>query len=214
MKKLIVLLMFMVNYSCFAQQESVFNLKDYKLYKIFISGINSPEKADYISRLTEKFSLCIFSYVFHEEGYGYFMVDNFYKVHEIEKTINNQNGLSYDSFEELQLTNDNFLEMYLRRGGIAKTQFSDTPPRKLIMGPNNVLTKNMFKAANDIWVNKYPENAGMVESYYIEKIRKELPRFTDTGNPEKDKQSYLKAKDKWIKENPDKYEKLLKYKEE
>lgn len=37
----------------------------------------------------------------------------------------------------------------------------------------------------------------------------DFPVYIDTGNPEKDKENYGKAKNQWIQSNPDKYLNLL-----
>ena len=212
MKKLLVLVMLISGY-CYAQ-EPVFNFNQNKIYKINIAGADNVKTADEVARLIEKNLLCVFSYVDPLTGTGYFIVDNFYKVHEIEKMINNSDGLAYLSFEEIPLTEDLFLEMYMKRGGFEKAEFSNNPPKMIIMGPYNELSKALYKKAVSIWVLKYPENKNMIESYYIEDVRKELPKFIDTGNPKQDSLKYFKAKDKWILENPEKYERLIKYKED
>ncbi len=48
----------------------------------------------------------------------------------------------------------------------------------------------------------------------LEQYRKEnnvpedFPRFIDTGNPKKDLDNYYKAKQEWIKNNPERFEKI------
>lgn len=41
-----------------------------------------------------------------------------------------------------------------------------------------------------------------------------MPVFIDTGNPVTDQENYNKAKETWIKENPDKYQELNKKKDD
>jgi hypothetical protein len=208
------ILFFFLSATCFSQQEPVFNFEKNKAYKIFLKGADDFKKADEIGRQMEKMQLAIFSYVDSVNGIGYFIVDNFYKVHEIEKMINNTDGYSYIGFEEIPLNGDNFLDMYMKRGGFENNEFSSNAPKKVMMGPFENLSKSLYKKAVSVWVQKYPENKEMVEKYYIEKIKNEVPKFVDTGNPEKDNQEYNKAKEKWINENPEKYDRIIKYKED
>jgi hypothetical protein len=210
MKKLIFLLLLLSGY-CYGQTP-VFEFEKDKLYKIQILGVNDSADADNIARTMEKMGLSIFSFVDFKTGFGYFIVDNYYKVHEIEKMINNKDKYAYVGYQDMALTEDNFLEIYLKRGGVSESNFSEKPPKKIIMGPFNDLTSALYKKAVAVWVKKYPEKSTLIESYYIEKIRSELPKFEDTGNPKKDSLHYYKLKDKWILENAEKYERLLKYK--
>jgi hypothetical protein len=212
MKKILILLLLVSGY-CYSQQP-VFNFEKDKLYKIKINGVENAKDADMIARMTEKNLISVFSYVDFTTGDGLFIVDNFYKVHEIEKLINNQERFAYVSFEEIPLTNDNFLNMYMKRGGFRDEDFSTNPPKKIMMGPFNGLTNDLYKKAESVWVELYPDKKELIESYYIEKLEKELPKFIDTGNPEKDNKKYLEAKDKWVKENPEKYQRYLKFKVE
>ena len=212
MRKLLFILFLLSSGFCYAQ-EPVFNFETNKLYKISLLGVDNYEKADDIARTMEKNLLSIFSYVDHIEGNGYFIVDNFHKIHEIEKMIKNKEGYSFNGFEEMPLTEDNFIDIYMKRGGYEKAEFSQHPPKPIIMGPHNELSKKLYDKAASIWVKTYPENIEMIESYYIEKIKSELPRFIDTGNPQKDNLNYTNAKDKWIKDNPEKYDRLNRYRE-
>ncbi len=212
MKKLIVLLVFISGY-CYSQVP-VFNFQTNKEYKIILKGADDFKKADEIGRQMEKMQLAVFSYVDPVNDIGYFIVDNFYKVHEIEKIINNIDGCSYISFEEIPLNEDNYLDMYMKRGGFENNEFSNNPPKKVIMGPYDELSNSLYKKAVSVWVKKYPENKEMIEKYYIEKIKNEAPKFVDTGNPEKDNQEYNKAKEKWLNENPEKYNRIINYRED
>jgi len=153
MKKLIILFVF-ISSTCFSQ-DIIFNFQKAQLYKITMEGANDFNKADNIGRTMEKMQLAIFSYVDPTTSTGYFIVDNFYKVHEIEKMINNKDGYSYTGSEEFQLTEDNFLEMYMKRGGYEPDEFSSQPPKKIIMGPFNELTNSLYNKANEIWDKKY-----------------------------------------------------------
>lgn len=152
MKKILILLVF-ISSTCFSQ-EMAFNFEKNKAYKIAIKGANDFNKADYISRTMEKMQLSIFSYVDTTTSIGYFIVDNFYKVHEIEKMIN-EKGYTFNGSEEFQLTEDKFLEMYLKREGYEPAEFSSHPPKKIQMGPYNQLTMDLFNKANEIWGKKY-----------------------------------------------------------
>lgn len=212
MKKILIFLLVVSGY-CYAQQP-VFNFEKNKLYKIKINGVENASDADMIARLTEKNLLSIFSYVDYTTGEGLFIVDNFYKVHEIEKIVNNQERFAYVSFEEMPLNNENFLSMYMKRGGFRTEDFASNPPKKIMMGPFTKLADDLYLKAEDLWVGFYPDKKEMIERFYIEKIEKELPKFIDTGNPDDDNKKYIKAKEKWISENPEKYQRYLKFKVE
>ena len=153
MKKLIILFVF-ISSTCFSQ-DIIFNFQKAQLYKITMEGANDFNKADNIGRTMEKMQLAIFSYVDTTTSTGYFIVDNFYKVHEIEKAINNQSGYKYIGFEEMQLSETLFLEIYMKRGGFGTAEFSNQPPKKIQMGPFNELTNSLFNKANEIWDKKY-----------------------------------------------------------
>lgn len=122
-----------------------------------MEGADNFNKADNIERLMEKMKLSLFSYVDTITSTGYYIVDNFYKVHEIEKAINNQNGYKYIGNEEMQLTEDFFLEIYMKRGGFKSSEFSSQLPRKIQMGPFNELTNGLYNKAKEIWEKKYKQ---------------------------------------------------------
>lgn len=153
MRKLLIMLMLVSGY-CYAQEPS-FNFETNKLYKINISGADNVTIADEIERLIEKNLLCIFSDVDQLTSTGYFIVDNFYKVHEIEKMINNRDGLAYLSYEELPLTEDIFLEIYMKRGGYKPVEFPSYSPKKVQMGPFQKLTDELYLKAKEVWDKKY-----------------------------------------------------------
>jgi hypothetical protein len=153
MKKILILLVF-ISSTCLSQ-EMIFNFEKNKVYKIKMEGANDFKKADHIARLMEKTTLSLFSYVDSTNGTGYFIVDNFYKVHEIEKMINNEKEIKFLSSEEIPLTEDLFIEMYMKRGGYESTQFSLQPPKKIVMGPFNGLSNSLFEKATEIWEKKF-----------------------------------------------------------
>jgi len=156
MKKLIIVLILFAE-TCFSQ-EMIFNFEKDKIYKINIDGATDFNKADNIARLMEKTKLSLFSYVDFNTSTGYFVVDNFYKVHEIEKMINNQNGYKYLGYEELQLTEDMFLDIYMKRSGYEPAEYPLDEPKKITMGPFNNLTNGLYSKALEIWKNKYLKN--------------------------------------------------------
>jgi hypothetical protein len=153
MKKFLFLLIFISGY-CYSQ-EPVFNLEKNKAYKISMKGLSDHNKADYITRTVEKMQMAIFAFADPVTETGYFIVDNFYKVHEIEKIIDNENGFHYIGYEEVDLTEDAFFEMYMQRGGFEKGEFSTNPPKKVIMGPYNKLTNDLYNKAVEIWDKKF-----------------------------------------------------------
>lgn len=156
MKKILIVLVF-ISSACIAQ-EPVFNFEKNKAYKITMKGADDFNKADNIARSSEKMQLAVFSYVDPTTSTGYFIVDNFYKVHEIEKMINNQDGYNYTGYEELQLTEDFFLDIYMKRGGFEPSEFSNQTPKKVQMGPFTELSNSLYTRAKKVWVNKYPES--------------------------------------------------------
>ncbi len=153
MKKFLILLIFVSGY-CYSQ-EPVFNFENDKACKITMKGADTYNKADHIERLMEKMMLSLFSYVDTTNSTGYFIVDNFYKVHEIEKLLNNESEMNFIGSEEIQLTEDFFLEIYMKRGRFKPDEFSSYPPKKIIMGPFNKLTDGLYNKASEIWKKKY-----------------------------------------------------------
>ena len=153
MRNLFILLLFLSGY-CYSQ-EPVFNFEKNKAYKITMKGADDFKKADLIARTMEKNQLSIFAYVDPSTSAGCFIVDNFYKVHEIEKMINNQAGFSYVGFEEIPLNEELFLDIYMKRGGYNPDEFASQPPKKIIMGPFNELSNSLNKKAIEIWEKKY-----------------------------------------------------------
>ena len=118
-------------------------------------GVDNFKKADNVERLTEKMFMSIFSFVDTTTSTGYFIVDNFYKVHEIEKIINNQNDIHFKSSEEVKLTEDLYLEIYQKRSRSNPDEFSLLPPKKVFIGPFVKLTNDLYNKANEIWEKKY-----------------------------------------------------------
>ena len=56
-----------------------------------------------------------------------------------------------------------------------------------------------------------PENAGAVNniSSTNQQPSSDFPTYINTGNPEKDAETYAKAKQVWISKNPEKYQQML-----
>ena len=157
MKNILAIVFVLSLGTCIAQQ-SEFNLQKNKLYKISLSGADNFSKADEVSRLMEKNMLSIFSYVDFTTGEGYFIVDNYYKVHEIEKMLDNSNEFKYISFEEIPLSKDIFLEIYFKRGGENTDDFSVGLPKKVNLGPKVELAEQLYGVAKEIWVENYPDS--------------------------------------------------------
>ncbi len=153
MRRFLILLVF-ISSACIAQ-ESGFNFEKNKAYKITMKGADDFNKADNIQRLMEKMKLSLFGYVDPATSTGYFVVDNFYKVHEIEKMIDNQEGYKYTGYEEIKLTEDFFLDIYMKRGGFESAEFTLNSPKRIQMGPFIQLTNDLFSKANEIWEKKY-----------------------------------------------------------
>lgn len=202
MKKILILFVF-ISSTCFSQVGPVFNFEKNKAYKITIKGVDILLKADYIERQMEKLQLAIFSFVDPTTSMGYFIVDNLNKVQEIEKTLNNEKGFSFIGFEEIPLTEENFLEMYIKRGGVEKAEFSKNIPKQIVMGPYQELSSSLYLKALIVWEkeykNVYNKLQGLPEHY---------PVFFNSGNPEYDNSKYGHAKEEWVKNYPDEVEQI------
>ncbi len=197
MKKLLILFVLMSSTS-FSQGGPSFNFEKNKAFKITMKGASDFAKADLVSRQMEKMQLAIFSVVDPQTSTGFFIVDNINKVQGIEKALNNLNGFSFVAFEEVSLTEDLFLEMYLKRGGFEKADYSKNKPKQIMMGPDVNLTNSLYRKAIDLWEKDYSKAYqnnlnGRPEHY---------PVFVSTGNPEKDSYSFELAKQEWIKNYP------------
>jgi hypothetical protein len=56
-----------------------------------------------------------------------------------------------------------------------------------------------------------PENAGTANNVSVtnQQLPSDFPTYINTGNPEKDAETYAKAKQEWISKNPEKYQQML-----
>lgn len=197
MKKLLILFVF-ISSTCFSQVGPVFNFEKNKAYKITLKGADNLVKADNIERQIEKLQLAIFSFVDPAISTGYFVVDNFNQLQGIKNTLNNEKGFSFIGFEEIPLTEEIFLEMYMKRCGFEKTEFSKNIPKQIVMGPYQELSSSLYLKALIVWEkeykNAYNKLQGLPEHY---------PVFFNTDNPEYDNSKYDLAKKEWIKNYPD-----------
>ncbi|OFY86486.1 MAG: hypothetical protein A3F72_14970 [Bacteroidetes bacterium RIFCSPLOWO2_12_FULL_35_15] len=202
MKKLLILFVF-ISSTCFSQVGPVFNFEKNKAYKITMKGADNLVKADNIERQMEKLQLAIFSFVDPTTSMGYFIVDNLNKIQEIEKTLNNEKDFSFSSFEEIPLTEESFLEMYMKRGGFEKAEFSKNIPKQIVMGPYQELSSSLYLKALIVWEKKYKNAFNKLQG-----LPEHYPVFFNTGNPEYDNARYGQAKEDWIKNYPDEVEKI------
>ena len=63
----------------------------------------------------------------------------------------------------------------------------------------------------DVKLEKSVDQAGnkkVVATKTSVSIPADFPKYIDTGNPKKDRADYHEAKQKWIKENPEAFEKI------
>lgn len=200
MKKLLILFVFAIT-SSFSQGQ-VFDFWSNKAYKIAMKGASSFINAENISRQSEEMQIVVFSYVDPSTSTGYFIVSNFSKVQEIEKMINSDNGFSFIGYEEVTFNKDLFLEMYMKRGGYQKIQFSTNKPKEITMGLHKDLTTNLYTKALDVWEDFY----GKGDGGKLNGVPQHYPVFVNTGNPENDNLKFEQAKQEWIKNYPEETE--------
>ncbi|MFH2094245.1 MAG: hypothetical protein ABIJ16_00990 [Bacteroidota bacterium] len=75
-------------------------------------------------------------------------------------------------------------------------------PKEIQVAKNKVvveLKKTTDKDGNTVVVAEEVERTMIPESF---------PKYIDTGNPKEDEAAYYEAKQKWIREYPDEYEKI------
>lgn len=180
-------------------QAQIFDFWNNKAYKISIKGVENSTKANFISSQIEDKQLAVFSYIDPTSNAGYFIVNNFSKIKEIENEINNSSGYSFISANEVVFNKETFLEMYMKRSGFEKSQFSNNKPKEILMGENKDLTTNLYSKALEVWENYY--------SKAFDEKRNDLPEhypvFVNTGNPENDSRMYEQAKQEWLKNYPE-----------
>ena len=137
-------------------QEPVFNLAAHKLYHFQINSTVDSNKADVLTRSTEKMKLAVFSFVEENTGKAYFFVNNNADQKELRQYLT-ENGCHISDFEEIQPSNDIFLEIFMNRGGISTDKIPEQLPKYIQLGPNTELSKMLFNLANQIWEKKYPD---------------------------------------------------------
>lgn len=134
-----------------------FDLSKYYAFKFYTKGINDFKTADYVSRTIEKSQLALFSAFNYNEEVGYAIVTETYYAHEIEKYINNMMvNIRVEEPENVELTEDMFLDMYFTKSDAIQNKTSQLPPF-ISMGPFTQLADDLYALAKKIWINKYPE---------------------------------------------------------
>lgn len=173
------------------------------VYKINIRGVECFDKADLLSRQIEKLQLAIFSYVDQITGFGYFIVENNEKEAEIRNTVNSENGCSIIESQKIDLTDELFLEMYMKRSGFNINEFSTNIPTEVVLGPNKELTRSLFCHAIAIWKNNYlttyNKSIGVTDHH---------PIYINTGNSDDDNLKFEQEKQNWLTNYPDEVEKM------
>lgn len=197
MKYLAILFVIVVSPSL--SQAQIFDFWNNKAYKITIKGVDDVAKADVISREIESKQLVVFSYIDPKTNSGYIVVNNFSKVKEVENKINNTSGYSLINVNEVEFNKEIFLELYMKRGGFEKPQFSNNKPKEILMSENKDLTTILYSKALEVWENYY--------SKAFDEKKNDLPEhypvFVNTGNQENDSRRYEQAKQEWLKNYPE-----------
>ncbi len=213
MKSLIVFFLFVstIGYS----QNSDFNLADYKAFKTTISNMSNKEQSVFIENTMEKNLMAEFSYVDFSTGTGYFIIKNNNYIAAIEAIINSLNNYTCSNSQELALTDNLFLEMYTKRGGLKNEDLKNQPPNYFYVNGNQKKTELLYQIAKEKWIKKYPESYNSLynsNSESKEYIPEHYPVLINTGNPESDNAINAKAKQEWLKNFPEEYEQLRKRK--
>lgn len=193
----LIILLFLEFYTTSVQAQ-VLNFSNNNAYKIAMKGANNSVNADFVARQMEKSQFAIFSYVDPTTSTGYFVVENNSKVVEIQNFLNNEQGYSVIELQEIPLTDELFIEMYMKRSGVEKADFSKNEPKQITMGPNEELSTSLYLKASNVWKKLYSnayhnKQQGLPEHY---------PVFVNTGNPELDNSTFDQAKQEWLKNYP------------
>lgn len=134
-----------------------FDLSKYYAFKFNTRGINDFKTAEYVARTIEKSQLTLFSAFNYNEEIGYAIVTDTYYAHEIEKYINNMMmNIRIEKTENVELTEDLFLDMYFTKSNAIQNKTTQLPPF-ISMGPYTQLADDLYALAKKIWINKYPE---------------------------------------------------------
>ena len=72
----------------------------------------------------------------------------------------------------------------------------------------NVKQKQVSTAKVDVREKSMEKFKNMEQYRQDNNVPDDFPRYKDTGNPKTDLAKYQKAKEKWIKKNPEKFEKI------
>lgn len=198
----ILVFFLLVTLTSIAQNQTIDLSKKIAL-KISIKGADSIDKADLIGRQIEKLQLALFSYVDPTSGIGYFIVENNEKEIEIQSTVNSEQGYSITESQQINLTDELFIEMYMKRGGFQKNEFATNTPKIILLGSNNDLTNSLYLKAIVVWKSlysiSYNKSIGAAEHH---------PIFVNTGNPNNDNEMYNQEKQNWVNNYPNEVEQM------
>jgi nitrate/TMAO reductase-like tetraheme cytochrome c subunit len=101
-----------------------------------------------------------------------------------------------------------FIFLFLIGVGVGSVFAQQTKTNYKITPPTSVKVKKTEKKASNKYQSKI-EYLKNLEQYRKENnVPEDFPRFIDTGNPKNDLDNYYKAKQEWIKNNPEKFEKI------
>lgn len=178
MKNSYLILALLLIFSKANSQENIFNISNYKVFRIEIQNASNENESDFISRTVEKNGLSIFSYIDKTTNTGIFIVN---KNADVINILNLLSDYRFDASRtyEATLTEENFLDMYMKRGGIKSGELDKVLPKFIQMGPDNELSGSLYSLAKSIWVKKYPEayNSMFPQGEELKKKQEETKRI-------------------------------------
>lgn len=212
MRSLILLFLF-ITILGYSQSTKIY-LADYKTYNIIISNLDNQNMADELAGTIQKSFLSEFAWIDYPSGKGYFIMEKNKPVSKIEAVIKNTNNYTFSNTQEIDLSDDLYLEIYTRKGRMEVSALSFQEPKYLMIENENT-SALFFHNAKEIWIKNYPEAYNSVYHVKVNNNNKEYipehyPKFINTGNPEQDNSVYAKSKQEWLKNYPEEVEQLRK----
>lgn len=128
---------------------------DWHCWQVQVSGVDSLQRADYLSRGLEKIQLSLFSAFEVTSGKGY-IISSMPNIDNIISYVNNwDRGFNIQSFEEVTLTDSLFLAIYLQRRNIATEDMYNQELPYVRLGPFVDLAKQLYEIALNEWRSQY-----------------------------------------------------------
>ncbi|PKP04370.1 MAG: hypothetical protein CVU11_04910 [Bacteroidetes bacterium HGW-Bacteroidetes-6] len=154
MKKILIVFAFLIQ-TCFLFAQTIPDRTQWHTWKIHISGVDSPSKADYLSRSLEKMNLVLFSAFSYLDGNG-FVVSSMLNIDNIISYTNNSGkGFYIDEFEIADLTDSLFLNIYLLRNNIMINNAFNQKLPYLRVGANSELSDLLFSIARNELLRRF-----------------------------------------------------------